>query len=277
MSAQISDSISPPLASLPNLFLFHPDNQKFVSGQSHQVILYSRTRVYAVWLAALLLLPLVVSSVAAWGGFSLLNRVGGTASASVIHRETVNDVGGAEYYVTYEYTISGNSYQHQQLVSERTYETSETGSQVGMIYLPLNPNISRLASNDRATLATSFYGVPVTLVDNFSVWVVPLLALPLVIAVIVTLARERRVHRLERNGVLLKGTVDNCCWTAEQGADGRHHSAQINYRCVVRGVCQLSGTKVVDLSRRKSQNLHLPVRGAPVALLYLDDTNFEVL
>ena len=88
--------------------------------------------------------------------FLLLQEAGIKTQAVVIQRRTDN-TDGPNFKVTYGFSIPGQEqslYRFEQDVDEGIYNVLDIGSMVDIVYLPDDPNISRIAGNSPDVLAT---------------------------------------------------------------------------------------------------------------------------
>ena len=270
---------------LANVFLLNPAHQRVLNGQTHWL---TTLRADSIKLAGLVVI-LVLFVLFFVGGLNersqntQLAESGVVVQGEVISRRQDAMNGrtfAAKYFVTYRFapTDQAATYTREQLVSREMFTRLAQADHVMIRYLPINPTVSSLVGQE----AGSSVGLTAYLMIVFG----------LIGAVIVLvfagpeLVRFLKNARLWRQGKLVVGHVLACRrYTTETSTSFRPSE----YGSALKGnfYIELSyefhspqGKSIRATAQRNRIDLRqarLPNFGTPVAVLYLNDKDYQVL
>ncbi len=256
------------------LHLIYPGNKAYIQGKAR----YPFHPSDAGYFIALGLVVALFSLLALLSGLSkfpwqliLVILAPVNAEARVVDRLATTDSGGRTvYYIVYEYVVNDQRLTNRQSVSQDIYARAKQGTRLQIEYSRIAPNAARIPS-------------AVNLLDMFFFQIAIPLFLTLVGLGILALALygEANWRRRIRRAKLIEGQVLQA-WTGEgKDSDGARYTAT-----VLRVRFQTPQGRIIE--GRKSYNTydqrlrkrlidHPPSTENTVAILYVDDKNWELL
>jgi hypothetical protein len=255
--------------SISDIFLFNPAHKDFLLGKSRKL---EPMTGFAGGCMTLFMLPFVLVGIgviifaaAEWSKFVQISRSSVTAQAEVIDRRSGTDSDGDDYYkVTYQFFAQDRAFKNERSVSASEYKGMTKGKRVPIVYARTNPSISYLQGENQSSLPLfmTFFGV----CWNGFVF--------MFVAGLVVSWRTNK--RLEREGMLLKGTVVEASGREDSDNDYivklKYAFRTPNDREIVKQESQTRN----DMKNGKKRE-RLPLAGAQVAVLYADDSCFKVM
>jgi hypothetical protein len=240
-------------------FLLKPANRNILLGNPSKSVLYVRTVLWSLVLVECLILVCAASAAREWITGYRLEWYGDRASARVtaLRCDTVEFT---HYFVTYEIdvddkTVEGSAREEE--VRGSYYAKLKVGETVPVLLFPESPAVSRLAEDDawRSKRSSVFFGSL-------------LVGLPLLGAV----GWQVRKLRLVRDGRILEGKLIFCSGEMDSDHDCR---IRATFAFVSPQGRILSGR--ASVYRNDLKDAPLPGPDTTVAVLYLDDHNYQVL
>jgi hypothetical protein len=244
-------------------FFLEPGNRDFLrddgarahSLKNQQILLWIMVTVDCLLVAA------VVWACQEWVTWYRLRHNGAAASGRVTALdEDFDGDGTTSYYVSYELELDGKPVprSHRKAeVARAYYERLKVGSEVPVRFLPESPEVSRLVE-DRHWL-------------SMATGVAAVCLLAALVFLVLALVIRRRL-RLLRRGQVLSGKLLSCRGATDSENDFCLH-ATFNFVTPADRIIQ--GKQTVCRNDMKDQALPQP--GTPIAVLYLNDGNFEAL
>jgi len=259
----------PETVSISDLFLLNTAHRDFVLGKSRSLraplmlgmggcgVLFITPFV----LAGLFILGFAVTN---WINTIRLNTGGVTVQGQIVDLDVDYDSDGDTYYATYRFSPldTRQSYTHRESISSGFYGKLKEGSWVNVTYHRSDPTLSRLADDAGSDMTQNILLTVFTLVWNLFVG-------GLVFAGITT---YRRSKRLEREGRLIKGTVVSC-----KGHTDSDDDYTIKLKYTFRSPTGRAINKQESHIRNDLKKAALPAPGTSVAVLYADDTCYQVM
>jgi hypothetical protein len=247
-----------------NVFLFNPENQKFLSGESRRIE-QGYSRKIPVFQAALFTLLLVTNVVLIALNISDLSAIESPFSFAVETQGTVQACSrGASIFgtmrVNYTYSAnnadgSTNTFSGNDVVyGTCTSETVTTPIQIR--YLPSDPSRSIAVNGDadtRVQIITALVFVVVYIVGALASWI-----------------GWRRLKRLEKEGRVMRGSIVSY---DKRLPGNRNVMARYQFTNDV-GIV-LKGRFPILLKRLEGKPL--PPVGTPMAVVYADDRTYQAL
>jgi hypothetical protein len=268
-SSTTKSKIEKETISISDIFLFNPTHKNFLLGTSRKLEPLSA---FSSGCTTLFMLPFVLAGIgvimfaaAEWGKLVQISRSSVTAQAEVIDRRSGTDSDGDDYYkVTYRFYVDDRVFKNERSVSSGEYNGMTKGKRVSIVYARSDPSISYFEGENRISLPL--------LMTFFSVCWNGFIFL-FIGGAAVNLFKNRR---LEREGVLLKGTVVDASGKEDSDND---YNVNLKY-----AFSTPNGRKIVkqesrvrnDMKKGKTRE-RLPMAGAQVAVLYADDSCFKVM
>ena len=255
--------------SLSEMFLLNPAHKNFLQGKSRQL---EPSSIFARGCMMIFMVPFILVGIGIilftaveWNNLLQISRSSVTAQAEVISRRTGSDSDGDDYYkVTYQFRVADRAFKNERSVNSSEYDRLKAGVRVPIVYAANNPTISYLQSENRNTLPLflTLFGV---------CWN------GIILSVIVAgLGARQKNQRLERDGVLLKGTIVEISGREDSDND---YIVKLKYAFRTpndRELVKQESCTRNDLKRGK-QKERLPLTGTPVAVLYANDSCFKVM
>ncbi|MCC7451225.1 MAG: DUF3592 domain-containing protein [Anaerolineae bacterium] len=255
--------------SIHELFVLNPAHRDFVLGRSrslHAPLILGMGGCGVLFITPFVLAGLIMLglSVHKWSNTIRLNTGGVTVQGQIVSLDVDYDSDGNSYYATYRFSPldTRQSYTHRESISGGYYGKLSEGERVNVTYLRADPTLSRLADDAGSSMTQNILLSVFTIVWN-------LLIFGLVIGSIMA---YRRSKRLEREGRLIKGTVVSCKGSSDSDGD---YTIKLKYR-----FCSPTGR---DVSKQEShirndlKGVLPPAPGTPVAVLYADDSCYQVI
>lgn len=255
--------------SINDIFLLNPAHKDFLLGKTRKLETFFGAAGGCIMLFmipfVLVGIGVIIFAATEWGKILQISRSSATVRAEVIDQQSGTDSDGDDYYrITYRFFVQDHAYMNERSVSESEYRKLTTGMRVPIIYARADPSISYLEGENRNSqpLFLTIFSV----CWNGFVF--------LFVGAIVATARINR--RLEREGVLLKGTVVD--------ANGREDSDNDYIVKLKYAFRTPNGKEIVkqesqtrnDMKKGKTRE-RLPLTGTQVAVLYADDKCFKVM
>ena len=245
----------------PDLFLIHPKNKKFIAGKRKRP---ASQLGGCVLLIALPFVTFAIFSVAwtirDWNNYNILESSGVAARAQYTDRRIKRDAEyGDDYYVTYSFEYQGVFYSAKQHVSRDEYMRAEMGSSVDIVFSPDNPNLSEFSHSLEPPVSTTQFVIG----WNVVVW----------IGVGLLILRIRKSAYMARKGTIIEGAV----FGRRGYIDGDN---DFNVEIIYEFMSPQSGNRIKKKQKQMRNDLtehDLPAKGAPVAVLYVDDKRFVLL
>jgi hypothetical protein len=273
---------NPELAALLNLFLLNEKNRAFVEGRSRRIFdtFYSDgwgTDSSFIFLVVVMITPLLLCCHSMWMLAGLpfqLNLFGVTTQGIVTDRQTSSDGETVSYHITYHFSIpeADRRFTNTVSVDENTFIRIEQQGSVSVTYLPNDPEISRLTDRIKMSLEGFLFLILLVIIIFGVPWLIWIFLFWKGLQSLVP--QLRRDRRLVKQGKLLKGEVMSCKVTSYQDQDNHTHF-YLTVRC---GFYSPNGLK-----RKCSESTYMarepipPLPCTPLAVLYVDDTLYEVL
>jgi hypothetical protein len=248
------------------VFYLYPANQKFVEGKTKRVASsyggFSNFGCMILFFIPFILVGIGFMGYAIYETYkaTVLQSAGITTQGQFINRRISEDDDSTSYYVTYRFNHQNQAYTHEQSVNYGLYnEAGETGARVKVVYLPGNPSISAIAGENKLPLAFLGFGL------CWNVFVIPV--------VFFTIRNYRRTRFLAQNGRVIYGQITGASADTDSDGDLR---LKIVYRFTTPETRQ-SISKTETATRNDLKSKPLPPMGTPVAILYSDPRQFQLL
>ncbi len=255
----------------PHLFAAHPENLYFVTG------------VRDWWALSMFVLKLTLG-----GGVLLflltfflspsINEVRlsqmphQTIMGKVTNQYTSEGRSGTNYYISYQFRVDDETYSRNQSVSGDTYRSIRIGSPILVTYAANDPTVSHLgdADFDEST-------VPRALITVLAAGV---LVYVLINQPVVNWFRRRYFYR---NGQLIIGEITSISASLESVSrrDGAFRRPSNSYTMMLKYSFRPSPERRLEdqvvIVRNDLVDRKLPVVGTPIAVAYIDDTQYMLI
>lgn len=244
-----------------DVFVLNRRNTAYVFGRARRVGFY-----YTWWflLSALAMTLLIAFTLATafneWNRVTTLEQSGIRVKAIVSDHRTVSGK-STSYYLTYRFSVRNQQYQREQNVGSGTYNRFPPGAPITISYLASDPSISMLAGDAEDNSDLVSFTIIFALVDVGGLIMAGYLGV-----------RSLRYRRLSRDGKLLRGEVLAC--TGLRGYKGAY---TVSLRYAFRDPGGQNVEKLVKTVRNDLKKKGLPRPGTPVAVMYVDESLYEVL
>jgi hypothetical protein len=183
-----------------------------------------------------------------------------TEGRMIAHRISTDDEGDDSYYITYEFNAGDNlRYEREQGVDYSRYNSYEYRALVNILYLPSNPNVSRIDGTNRPPYEMAGFGVCWSL---------------FFIAMLYGAATQHdRESTLRSKGQVVPGFVVSAKAHEDSDSD---YNLTIKYR--------YNSPQTGDMVMKKQSFIHneakkrpLPMEGQQIAVLYYRDNHQRLL
>ncbi len=244
-------------------FLMKPEHQNFVLGRSKTLSSGARFRLIfpgcfmmMFVLCGLTFLSFVLNETYQ----SLLISIQGVAAeARYTDRRISSGDDSDTYYVTYEYTVGGRQFSHQQSVSRTLYDNAEIGGRVQILYARSNPSIAKVVGTNQI----QWFIVGFVFLWNGIVWLI-----------VIGLINQYRLEKLlEREGKMLKGKILDVSHSTDSDGDLTLH-VKYEFQSPESGKLL---SKHERAQRNDLKHNQMPLFGTPIHVLYYNDRNFMLL
>lgn len=241
-----------------NLFLIYPCNIEFIKKKAKKPYVGGATSPI-IWLMMLMILTLIfISTLAiiksAANVFSTLLTESDTVLGLVTDKYTEN-IDELERFIVYEYTVDGTTYFEQAIVNETIYDTHQINGTIEVIFSPQNPEINVL---DWQPQLIYIAGAIATIMLSI-----------LVIAILFIVYRIKQRNNLIHNGKPIRGYIE---------AVDQYEDADEDIRTIIRYVFTSPlSKKTIKAKHTLINDIRRSMDGMDVAILYLNDRNYELL
>ena len=246
----------------PQPFLITPSNYQYLNRSRRSVNSESR-RGMLILLVILIVIAALALGFGAWGSWDRDNhfRAKGVDTQGTAIERRVSRGRSTSYYITYRYTVNGQTYTHEESVSSSDYDRVYTNQKIAVRYLSDNPAESELAGHSDIGGAIFWLIIGLVLVGSSAF----------------VFTRLQRLSRFAQRGQIMQGMITNATMTIT-----RSRRSQTSYTLGINYVFRNPyGTEVAgkeQKNRKDMQNADMySLRGAPVAVLYIDDKNYMLL
>lgn len=262
------DLVAPPAnTTSEKTFLFYPENQAFIEGRRRRI--HGNDGVgcfFILFMIPFALMGIFVIALTVWefNVYTTLQNEGVITDGRVLSRrfDPASDSDDSDtWFVAFTYAAEGREYTHEQSVSEAFYNRAEQGGRIEVRYAASDPSLARLEGTT-STSSFTFLGV-FSILWNVVSWGVLGAAI---------VSRRKQTY-LVRKGRILKGRVIECM--GETDSDGDYYvKVEFDFQPEDGGPA-LQTHKRLMLNHAKGRRL--PLYGTPVAVLYANRRNFELL
>jgi hypothetical protein len=244
-------------------FVLHPENQKFLAGQTRTIVSWEGDSRVGLTVAVILLacgLGLLPFCLKEWAAWQTLHHDGTATEAVVLGLRRVRDAdAGTVYYVRYQIDAeSGDGsrrFVREGDASAEGFRSLREGGPVAVLYRQSDPAFSRLV-NERTREFPTFMVLILLGVTGLGLFV---------------LNRTLRLRRLAWQGKVMTGRVLNC--TCKHDSDGL--IVKVAYAFEAPGLGFLRGTGTAQREDLSPETAPLP--GTAVRVLYLNERLHRVL
>lgn len=245
---------------MENVFLLHPENRDFLRGKRRNFT----SGANKIMLALMLLFCVVgvvlsVAGVFVYLGDQQLQQDGARTRAIVTDLAIEEDTDDTDYYSFYRFEVNGVEYTRRASLNREQYNDLEIGGGVDVIYLPDDPNTSRIVGEGDPIWLLIALGAGFTLFSLLSGMRV--------------FSNIRADQRLGREGKVIKSAIKRI--TSREDSDNDFY---IKVEFTV--IDPVSGESVHgkdETIRNDLKNRLLPEVGTPLAILYLNPRMYRVL
>ena len=268
-------------ATLTDLYLRDPRNLAFFNGTSRRIYTISPTNgVIFLSVIMLILLWAIVSQIASDYRQRREMEINGARTQAVVtgmRTEKISDSDGSSthHYTSYSFYAPGAGdgeniqYTFEREVSASIYNKRPEGTQVQLTYLPTNPGLFRVDGDEFPAYFETHILTGILAAAFF-----------LILALMV-FRRYRRNHLLFLRGQLLYGAIVFANksiheYTDEDGDICYAYRLYVGYRFQnpTGAIVEREFKKGIS---QKEYELSFPMKGTPVAILYVNDSLFERL
>jgi hypothetical protein len=278
-------------AALPDLYLVDANKLSWITGKKNKPVKRihpSRKRAFKSWRNNLLMIAFwfIFSTLIMWEPANRENQIvsrlkqhGLTTQATIVNKREAKNKSSTYYYVTYQFDPSSSTklFEREESVDYKMYEDAAQGVLVTITYLPNDPNISRLILQD----AVEFRN---TLELNMMMWgagggfVLLILILGSLSDLYPKWNKIQNERKLRKKAVLLKGKIKSYKYRSKSSKK----IEKLNYSFVTpKGRVIIADFPYSPQYRFDKDGRPVgepaPKIGTPVAILFLDETNYKLL
>lgn len=243
-------------------YLLNPDNQAYLDGTRQRPQFNSQSGCLALFfsffsLIGILFTLMVISDIVS----TLQLSLSGINGRAVITDMEIDDSGDTtSYELVYEYRANAQAYTQRDTVDRSRYVSTEIGQSVDILYLPTQPQLSRLDSERPAFRW---------------LWLVIFLSGAFAVGGGMAVRHYWRLARKERRAAARGVRIDGRVISAQQEKDSDGDlwiTIEYEITSPTSGAA-LRETQKAPLAKDRA----LPKRGNRVAVMYADDTHFALL
>lgn len=258
-----SDSVSIP----EDIFILNPTHQKMVTGKRAYGYYWKQYGLIGLFLSLFFAVIILVSLPGLLTEVRLATLKTAQTKGEVLDHRISRSKKSTSYYVRYQFTVDGRTYEREEAVSGSEYNSYEVGGSAPITYVAGDPNTSHLGENGIRWAEM----MPAIIMGGFSL-------IFLVVWMGSSLPHYLRIRRMKRDGQLLLGRLKSSNGNLVTRGSGK--SRRTDYDVTIYCEFTTPTGKAINtnstFARNDLKKTVLPESGT-IAVLYVSDEDYLVL